>query len=416
MPSSPDLKWCRRVTIICSVVSMLFGLMTIVGWTFGLQILASIRVKYIPMAPSTALGFTLLGLAALLRNLPTPFRVVATLCIAFITALGAAKLIEFFFGWSFGLEEWIVRDPAMFGAVRTGRMSPIAALNFLLLCAAIFSLLSPSRRPFAGFAAAMVVMINCVVMLGYLYGTPFLYGGKVIPVALPTAIAFLFLSIGLIAAAGVNEWPLQSLAGNSARALLLRWFLPITVGAALLNGLLRNKFLDHVKINPALVTAVSTLVFAFVISAIISEVAAVVGGRIDRAESERNQAQAELEALNQTLEKRIASRPEELRMKNAQMEEDLTMARELQIAMLPQRFPTVPEDAPPGASAVQFCSFYYPTGVVSGDFFDVFAVSDTAVGVFICDVMGHGVRAALVTSMMRGLVEEHSGRTPDPGE
>ena len=36
----------------------------------------------------------------------------------------------------------------------------------------------------------------------------------------------------------------------------------------------------------------------------------------------------------------------------------------------------------------------------------MFAVHDTAAGVFICDVMGHGMRAALVTAIMRGLVEE----------
>ena len=31
------------------------------------------------------------------------------------------------------------------------------------------------------------------------------------------------------------------------------------------------------------------------------------------------------------------------------------------------------------------------------------ALSDTAAGMFICDVMGHGVRAALVTAMVRAL-------------
>jgi len=38
------------------------------------------------------------------------------------------------------------------------------------------------------------------------------------------------------------------------------------------------------------------------------------------------------------------------------------------------------------------------------------------VGVFICDVMGHGVRSALITSMIRGLVEEHGQAAANPGE
>jgi phosphoserine phosphatase RsbU/P len=59
---------------------------------------------------------------------------------------------------------------------------------------------------------------------------------------------------------------------------------------------------------------------------------------------------------------------------------------------------------------------YFPTGDVSGDFFSVFPVGEKAVGVFICDVMGHGVRSALITSMIRALVEEHAQITTDPGE
>src|SRR4030095_6620624 len=75
-----------------------------------------------------------------------------------------------------------------------------------------------------------------------------------------------------------------------------------------------------------------------------------------------------------------------------------------------------PRSVPTAESALQFFSFYYPAGTVSGDFFDVFPVSESAVGIFICDVMGHGVRAALVTSMMRALLEQHAGIESDPGK
>jgi serine phosphatase RsbU (regulator of sigma subunit) len=43
-------------------------------------------------------------------------------------------------------------------------------------------------------------------------------------------------------------------------------------------------------------------------------------------------------------------------------------------------------------------------------------VGEKAVGVFICDVMGHGVRSALITGMIRALVEENARTTSDPGE
>ena len=97
---------------------------------------------------------------------------------------------------------------------------------------------------------------------------------------------------------------------------------------------------------------------------------------------------------------------EELRSKNAQLEADFNMAREIQQIFLPHQYPSIPRSAGPDGSALRFAHRYLPAAAVGGDFFDVFAVSDTAAGVFICDVMGHGMRAALVTAIMRGLVEE----------
>jgi sigma-B regulation protein RsbU (phosphoserine phosphatase) len=91
------------------------------------------------------------------------------------------------------------------------------------------------------------------------------------------------------------------------------------------------------------------------------------------------------------------------------------MAREIQSAMLPQQYPTFPHHAPPEQSALQFVHRYQPAETVSGDFFSVSALSEDVAGVFICDVTGHGMRAALVTAMIRALVEELKPIAQDPG-
>jgi sigma-B regulation protein RsbU (phosphoserine phosphatase) len=105
-----------------------------------------------------------------------------------------------------------------------------------------------------------------------------------------------------------------------------------------------------------------------------------------------------------------------LEQKNQIIQEELKMARELQLAMLPHNFPGLANGKSSKDNALEFFSFYFPTGAVSGDFFHVVELSDTSVGVFICDVMGHDVRAALVTAMMRALVEEISAVASDPGQ
>ncbi len=129
----------------------------------------------------------------------------------------------------------------------------------------------------------------------------------------------------------------------------------------------------------------------------------------------RYKAEADLRALNEQLEQRVADRTRELREKNMLMEEDLEMARELQMTFLPHQFPTLPRGASQAASAVKFSSIFHPTSSVSGDYYNVVRVSDTAVGIFMCDVMGHGVQAALVTAMMRALEEQLSEFADNPG-
>jgi len=118
--------------------------------------------------------------------------------------------------------------------------------------------------------------------------------------------------------------------------------------------------------------------------------------------------------LRKRAELALAERTRQLQQRTQQMEEQMRMARELQLAMLPQRFPTLPDAANGGA--LEFFSFFLPSGTVSGDFFDVVELSPTRVGVFICDVMGHDVRAALITGMMRALVEDLSAAADHPGK
>jgi len=112
----------------------------------------------------------------------------------------------------------------------------------------------------------------------------------------------------------------------------------------------------------------------------------------------------------------LARYAEELSERNRQMEADFNMAREIQQVFLPQKYPTFPQSASPDQSALRFYYRYLPAAAVGGDFFNIFAISDSIAAVFICDVMGHGMRAALVTAILRGLVEELLPLAMDPGK
>ena len=106
----------------------------------------------------------------------------------------------------------------------------------------------------------------------------------------------------------------------------------------------------------------------------------------------------------------------EIERKNAQMEQELIMAGKVQLAMLPQIYPAFPPQSPVESSILQFHNRYVPAGKVSGDFFHISRISDHQAGVFICDVMGHGVRSAMITSMLRALVEELQCDAEEPSQ
>lgn len=111
-------------------------------------------------------------------------------------------------------------------------------------------------------------------------------------------------------------------------------------------------------------------------------------------------------------ERKLAA--EELKLRTTEMETDLRMARQVQEAFLNRAYPVFPRNAALETSALRFAHRYIPTTTLGGDFFDVLQLSDTKCGVLICDVMGHGVRAGLLTALIRGVVEEMGHRATDP--
>lgn len=115
------------------------------------------------------------------------------------------------------------------------------------------------------------------------------------------------------------------------------------------------------------------------------------------------------------LEEQLQQSTEQLRAQNAQLQADLNMAREIQEAFLPQSYPTFPAQVAPEQSALRFCHRYIPTTVVGGDFFDVKALPGGQASLFISDVMGHGVRAALVTAILHAVAEELTAVAANPG-
>ena len=112
--------------------------------------------------------------------------------------------------------------------------------------------------------------------------------------------------------------------------------------------------------------------------------------------------QAQVQALLRSREvhDRLAEKTAEVHRVNRrlqqayqQIDQELELARRLQVSFLPQRMPEV--------LPARFAVHYLLCGQVGGDFYDVFRLDENHVGFYVADAMGHGVPASLLTIFVK---------------
>jgi serine phosphatase RsbU (regulator of sigma subunit) len=98
---------------------------------------------------------------------------------------------------------------------------------------------------------------------------------------------------------------------------------------------------------------------------------------------------------------RMKAYQDQLRRMNDQMTRDLQIARRVQEALVPQRVFTSPR--------IEIRSAYIPSEVLSGDFYDYFVQNDLTY-LFVADVSGHGLPAAILVSLLKSYI--HTEASP----
>ncbi|MBT8038572.1 MAG: SpoIIE family protein phosphatase [Verrucomicrobiae bacterium] len=111
-------------------------------------------------------------------------------------------------------------------------------------------------------------------------------------------------------------------------------------------------------------------------------------------------------------QRKLSTVAEELHTRNVAFEEELHLAREIQHALLPRAVAGIALQN--HEREITFSSRYSPASEMAGDFFEIMPLSEDSIGIFLCDVMGHGVRASLIVSMLRGLMEKERDSATNP--
>ncbi|MBE2214206.1 MAG: PAS domain-containing protein [Opitutaceae bacterium] len=97
----------------------------------------------------------------------------------------------------------------------------------------------------------------------------------------------------------------------------------------------------------------------------------------------------------------------QLEEKNRQIEAELALARELQTELMTSSLVSVREQLDATGPLAPRIAFHYEASVhLAGDFFQLIPITRRRFGMLLCDVMGHGVKAALVTTLIRGLITD----------
>ena len=105
---------------------------------------------------------------------------------------------------------------------------------------------------------------------------------------------------------------------------------------------------------------------------------------------------------------------EKLKDNHERMQAELLLARNLQDTLIQQRAPKFLNTE--GTSALEIATKYIPSFHLSGDFFSIVKTTDNGAAILVADVMGHGVRAAMVTAMIQIAVHQLSDYANQPAE
>jgi phosphoserine phosphatase RsbU/P len=105
---------------------------------------------------------------------------------------------------------------------------------------------------------------------------------------------------------------------------------------------------------------------------------------------------------------RVKELQDELIKANSYLREELSLAKEVQQALLPQELPNIPN--------LEFSHRYIPSLIIGGDFFDIQEISPSLFAVFLCDVMGHGPQAAMITGIVKAFFNQLARYYPNPDD
>ncbi|MCC5831739.1 MAG: PAS domain S-box protein [Chlamydiales bacterium] len=193
------LKSREGCVFILGAISLLLGVVVIIGWLTHRPSLIQIRHQFSPMQFNSAIGFVLggLGLISLfyLRRLSAVIGII-------LFVLGSLTLLEYALPLNLGIDELFLKHTITVETSHPGRMGPNTALCFIFLGAGIFLASTAINQRWSAYLISilslLIIFIGALSIIGYAICLPLSYGwGNFTSMSLLTAIGFVVLGAAL---------------------------------------------------------------------------------------------------------------------------------------------------------------------------------------------------------------------------
>jgi len=97
---------------------------------------------------------------------------------------------------------------------------------------------------------------------------------------------------------------------------------------------------------------------------------------------------------------------EKSKKESEMLHQELFLARKLQENILPQQLPDV--------NGISFVAHYLPAMEIGGDFYDIMPLAKKRIAILLADVTGHGIQAALSTTLLKLAFRNYQNREVSP--
>jgi len=238
--------------------------------------------------------------------------------------------------------------------------------------------------------AVLVLLIGAGVLFALI--TVFAPAAVYIPALTPFLILLALTGIyglgALIAAAKRREGILLVIAG----------FVPLLL--TMINDILHSRMI----IQTAYLVPLGLFIFILFQSFLLAYRYRISFDRVEDMTARLERYATHLEHMVRERTDEIEAQKDVLKSRNETIEKDLAMARKIQQQLIPRQSPVG-----------YVHSLYRPMDFVGGDFYDFIRFRESSeLGVFLSDVAGHGVPAALVTSMIKSIILQSAQNRRDP--